>query len=168
MMHAPAWLGDASLILVSLLVQGIPFLLLGSFLGALISSTVPWMRVAAGLAPASRAVRPQRRALCPIRSGLRLRGGARRPPSGQKGIPLSAAVGLPDSGAFAESGEHFSAPTSLPSRLTLAKGGLAGGWKPLRRGGHGAIASCHSPSRLLGPACSWAPAMTPNPRHGCR
>lgn len=41
-MHAPAWLGDTSLIVVSLLVQGIPFLLIGSLLGAFISSQAPW------------------------------------------------------------------------------------------------------------------------------
>jgi uncharacterized membrane protein YraQ (UPF0718 family) len=43
----PAWIGDASLILISLLVQGIPFLLLGAFLGALVSGGMPitaWLR----------------------------------------------------------------------------------------------------------------------------
>jgi len=41
-MHAPAWLGDASLVVLSLLVQGIPFLLLGSLLGAVVSTFAPW------------------------------------------------------------------------------------------------------------------------------
>jgi uncharacterized membrane protein YraQ (UPF0718 family) len=43
----PAWIGDASLILISLLVQGIPFLLLGAFLGSIISGGLPvadWLR----------------------------------------------------------------------------------------------------------------------------
>lgn len=41
MIHPPAWFGDASLILVSLLVQGIPFLLLGAFAGGLVSGWIP-------------------------------------------------------------------------------------------------------------------------------
>jgi uncharacterized membrane protein YraQ (UPF0718 family) len=41
-MHSPAWLGDASLVVISLLVQGIPFLLLGSLFGALVSIFTPW------------------------------------------------------------------------------------------------------------------------------
>jgi uncharacterized protein len=41
MIHPPDWLGDASLILVSLLVQGIPFLLLGAFAGGLVSGGMP-------------------------------------------------------------------------------------------------------------------------------
>ncbi len=41
-MHSPAWLGDASLVVLSLLVQGIPFLLLGSLLGAFVSIFAPW------------------------------------------------------------------------------------------------------------------------------
>ena len=41
MIHPPAWFGDASLILISLLVQGIPFLLLGAFAGGLVSGWMP-------------------------------------------------------------------------------------------------------------------------------
>jgi len=42
-----AWIGDASLVLISLLVQGIPFLLLGAFLGAVFGVWLPvtvWLR----------------------------------------------------------------------------------------------------------------------------
>jgi uncharacterized membrane protein YraQ (UPF0718 family) len=41
MMHAPVWLGDAGLVLISLLIQGVPFLLLGALVGGVITAFVP-------------------------------------------------------------------------------------------------------------------------------
>lgn len=41
MIHPPAWFGDASLILISLLIQGIPFLLLGALVGGFVTAWVP-------------------------------------------------------------------------------------------------------------------------------
>jgi len=42
---APAWIGDASIILLSLLVQGIPFLLLGALLGGFVAAWAPFTRL---------------------------------------------------------------------------------------------------------------------------
>jgi uncharacterized membrane protein YraQ (UPF0718 family) len=41
MFHPPAWFGDICLIFVSLLVQGVPFLLLGALVGGFITAFVP-------------------------------------------------------------------------------------------------------------------------------
>lgn len=41
MLHPPAWVGDASLILLSLLVQGIPFLLVGALVAGGITAWMP-------------------------------------------------------------------------------------------------------------------------------
>jgi uncharacterized membrane protein YraQ (UPF0718 family) len=92
MIHPPSWIGDGSLIFLSLLVQGVPFLLAGALLGGVITALVP-VQTLAGKWPSH----PALSTLCGASCGLLLPACdcavvpvVRR--LVQRGIPLSAGV----------------------------------------------------------------------------